>query len=99
MSAYEFVMDYVVEPASTAFTATGEFLNENEWAADALTGAAVGAGNYLVQKDKQEARRKEATTKFDRKTSLAQAPDINMQGYGLTKGKLTNGLLTGGMNQ
>jgi len=97
--SYEWVMDNVVEPVSSAFSATGEFLNENEWAADALSGAAVGAATYLTQKDEQEARRKEATTKFDRKTSLAQAPDINMQGYGLTSGKLTNGLLTGGMNQ
>ena len=97
--SYEWVMDNVVEPVSSAFSATGEFLNENEWAADALSGAAVGAATYLTQKDEQEARRKEVTTKFDRKTSLAQAPDINMQGYGLTNGKLTNGLLTGGMNQ
>ena len=97
--SYEWVMDNVVEPVSSAFSATGEFLNENEWAADALSGAAVGAATYLTQKDEQEARRKEATTKFDRKTSLAQAPDINMQGYGLNNGKLTNGLLTGGMNQ
>ena len=97
--SYEWVMDNVVDPVSSAFSATGEFLNENEWAADALSGAAVGAATYLTQKDEQEARRKEATTKFDRKTSLAQAPDINMQGYGLTNGKLTNGLLTGGMNQ
>jgi hypothetical protein len=98
--AYEWLMDNVVDPVSSAFSETGIYLNDNEWAADALSGAAVGAATYLTQKDKQKADRRAETKAWDRDMSLKQAPGINMEKYqaNLPNGQLTDGgLIAGGM--
>jgi len=100
--AYEWLMDNVVDPVSSAFSATGEYLNDNEWAANALTGAAAGGAAYLAQKDQQTFDRRAQTKAWDRNMSLKQAPGINMEKYqaNLSNGQLTDGgLIAGGMKQ
>jgi hypothetical protein len=94
IEAGEAAADY----ASDAFTGVGEYLQDNEWAANALQGAAAGGAAYLVQKDQQKHERRQADKKWDRKTSLLQAPNINMEKYrwdDMVNGGLTdNGLLS-----
>ena len=91
--SYEWITD-AKEMASDAFSAVGEYMSENEWAANALTGAAVGGANYLMQKDKQKAERRATDKAWDRKVSLAKAPNIDKSQYDwsdLANGSLTNG--------
>lgn len=84
---------------SGAFTATANYMNENEWAANALSGAASAGAGYLLQKDQQKAVRRESDKAWERKVSLSQAPNIDMNQYDwsdLSSGSLTNGGLIGG---
>ena len=98
----EWVND-LVSGASDAFSEVGTYLNENEWAANALTGAAAGGAAYLAQKDQQKYERRATDKAWERKVSLSQAPNINMDKYNysdLSSGSMTNGgLIAGGMNQ
>jgi hypothetical protein len=98
-------MDWLIEVgetagdyASDAFTEVGVYFQDNEWAANALQGAAAGGAAYLVQKDQQEHERRQADKKWDRETSLLQAPNINMEKYrwdDMVNGGLTDrGLLS-----
>jgi len=93
----------IAEGVSGAFVGAATYLNENEWAANALTGAATAGAGYLVQKDQQKATRRESDKAWERKVSLSQAPDIDMNQYDwsdLSNGSLTDGgLIAGGMNK
>lgn len=87
-----------IEVGSQALADVGTYLSENEWAANAMAGAAVGAANYLTQKDQQKYERRETDKAWDRKVSLAKAPDVDMDKYNwsdLSGGSMTNGGLIG----
>ena len=99
---YQWVND-VAEAGSQALSDVGTYISENEWAANALAGGAVAAGNYLLQKDQQEYERRQSDKAWERKTSLAQAPDLDMEKYDwsdLSTGSMTNGgLIAGGIKK
>lgn len=99
-------MDWVndfANTASDALTEVGNYLNENEWAANALAGAAAGGAAYLAQKDQQKFDRRQTDKAWERKLSLAKAPNMDMNKYqwsDLSSGSMTNGgLIAGGMNK
>jgi len=98
----EWVTD-LAESTSDAFSEVGNYLNENEWAANALAGAAAGGAAYLAQKDQQKFQRRESDKAWERKVSLAQAPKMNMDKYNwsdLSAGSMTNGgLIAGNMKK
>lgn len=89
----EWVTD-VANGASKAFNATATYFSNNEWAANALAGAAAGGAAYLMQKDQQDFQRREADKAWDRKVSLAKGGDVDMAKYDwsdLSSGGLTDG--------
>lgn len=49
--------DSFIETGSKIAEGVGNYLNKNEWASDALAGAAAGAGQYLLQEDQQKHER------------------------------------------
>lgn len=75
-----------------------KYVNENQWAADALAGAAVAGGQYLLQKDQQQYQEEQDDKAWRRKLSLTEAPELNKDQYqwsNLTDGGLTgNGLIS-----
>lgn len=79
----------IKEYATKAFS----YVNENQWAADALAGGAVAAGQYLLQKDQQEFQEKQDDKAWRRKLSLTEAPALNKDQYQWSN--LTDGGLTG----
>lgn len=70
-----------------------EYINDNQWAADALAGAAVAGGQYLMQKDQQDFQREQSDQAWRRKLSLTEAPELNKDDYNWSN--LTDGGLTG----
>lgn len=89
----------VASVASDAMSGVGSFLEENQWASDALAGGAAAGLNYLSQKDEQKFLRRQEDRAWDRKMHLAKAPDIDKEKYNWTdmaSGSVTNGGLTNG---
>jgi hypothetical protein len=87
--AYEWVND-LTDVGSSAL----EYLNDNEWAANALSGAAGAGLNYLVQKDQQKYQRREQQRAWDRQDTLAKPGTVNPDRYDwsdLANGSMTNG--------
>jgi len=70
------------------------FLKKNEWAANAVAGAAVAGGNYLLQKDQQEYDTRREDKAWNRKMELTKAPTINKADYDWSN--LSGGGLMGG---
>lgn len=71
-----------------------DYLNDNEWAANALAGAAGAGAAYLLQKDQQKYERRQQQRAWDRKDDLAKPGTINQNKYDwsdLASGSLTNG--------
>ena len=63
--------------ATTAF----EYVRDNEWAANAVAGAAVAGGQYLLQKDQQEYQTRREDKSWDRRMELTKAPKLNREDY------------------
>ena len=89
------LFDSIVSAGSAAF----DYIGENEWAANALGGAAGAAGAYMMQEDEQAHERDLLREKrsYDVNISNVAPGEMDMSNYGagLTKnGMLTNGLLT-----
>lgn len=87
--AYDWIND-VADAASSAF----DYIGDNEWAANAIAGAA-SAGLSYYQAEQEDKRRREAEDRaWDRKMSLAQAPEVDQSKYdwsNLASGELTDG--------
>lgn len=65
------------------------YINENEWAANLLAGAATGAANYMVAQDANDA--KERLLEKQKKLSM-----VEYGGGGKNYANMKNGLLAGG---
>lgn len=71
-----------------------DYLEDNEWAANAVAGAATAGLNYLVAKDEQDFRREEADRLWNRKMELTKAGTLDAGKYNwsnLADGGLTDG--------
>lgn len=97
--SYEWFTDignYASELASNAF----QFLNENEWAANMVAGAASGAASHYLQEDKQAHERDLLREKqrFEVDVNAVKPADggVDIAAYsgGLLGGSLTNGVLS-----
>lgn len=93
------VAGYAADDAKKYTSEAFGFIKNNEWAADALAGAAGAAGAYMMQEDQQKHERDMAREKrsFDVSVNNVEPGAVDMSNYGsgLTKnGMLTNGLLT-----
>lgn len=93
---YTDVWDWTTDTASDAFN----YINTNEWAANLLSGAAAGAGAYLLQEDRQkherELMREKQRFEVDvNKISPASGGAASGAVYagGLMGGALTNGAI------
>lgn len=71
-----------------------DYLAENEWAANALAGAAVAGVSYLTAKEEQDFRREESDRAWDRKLHLSEAGSVDEAKYDWSD--LANGGLTDG---
>lgn len=86
-------MDWVNELADYGSKAL-DYLQDNEWAANALAGAAAGGAAYLLQKDQQNFERRENDRAWNRKLHLSEAPTVDEGQYDwsdLSSGSLTDG--------
>ena len=63
--------------ATTAFN----YVSNNEWAANAVAGAAVAGGQYLLQKDQQKYDTQREDKAYNRRMELTKAPTINKADY------------------
>lgn len=93
------VAGYAADDAAKYTSMAFDYVKDNEWAADALAGAAGAAGAYMMQEDQQKHERDMNREKrsFDVSVNNVAPGQINMANYGagLTKnGMLTEGLLT-----
>ena len=85
--------DWINEIGKMGSTAL-DYLEDNEWAANALAGAAAGGLAYLNAQEERDFRREESDRAWDRKLHLAEAPNIDAGQYDwsdLTQGGLTDG--------
>lgn len=82
--------DPIISGASSAFDffwdagkSTAEYLNNNQWAADALKGAATGAAQYMNQRDQIKALEREGSRdrEFKERLYYAKSGDIDMKKY------------------
>src|SRR5690554_3605790 len=69
------------------------YIKKNEWAANAIAGAAVAGGNYLLQKDQQKFQQRQEDRAWNRKLELTKAPSLD--GSKLDWSNLVDGGLTG----
>lgn len=92
----------VIESSSKAFdyvwggVKTGAtYLDEHQWAADAVKGAAVGGAGYLMQKDQQQHEEKLADKRYKREVDLklqySQAPVLGGDSLNVGAGLLNAG--------
>lgn len=84
------VWETVVDAGSDAL----DYLQNNEWAANALAGAAAAGGAYLLQKDQQNYQRREQQRAWDRQDELAKPGQLNQGQYDwsdLASGNITDG--------
>jgi hypothetical protein len=84
--------------ASDAFS----YVQNNEWAANAVAGAATAGAGYLIQKDQQDYDTRREDKAWNRKMELTKAPTIDGAAYdwsSLTDGGLTDGGLITQANQ
>jgi hypothetical protein len=86
-------MDWVNDVAEYGSKAL-DYLTENEWAANAVAGAATAGLNYLAAKEEQDFRREEADRAWDRKLHLSEAGTVDGEKYDWSD--LANGGLTDG---
>ena len=63
--------------ATTAFN----YVSNNEWAANAVAGASVAGGQYLLQKDQQKYDTQREDKAYNRRMELTKAPTINKADY------------------
>lgn len=80
----------IVDAGSTAL----DYLNDNEWAANAVAGAAGAGAAYLLQKDQQKYQRREQQRAWDRQDELAQPGTVSNAKYDwsdLASGSMTDG--------
>lgn len=83
----------VVDTVAGGFTAAFNYIDNNEWAANALAGAAGAGLSYLGQKDIQKRQEKIYRMREDREDNrFFVGGSAGMGSYG----SLTNGLLTNG---
>lgn len=71
-----------------------EVLRQNEWAANALAGAAQAGLGYLARRDEIRAKERAADRDREHQMYMASAGDIDLAGYGNNYSTLTNGALT-----
>ncbi len=90
------IVDWTGEAVSNGF----QYINENEWAANFISGAAAGAGAYLLQEDRQkherELMREKQRFEVDVNTidpATGGAASGTAYAQGLVGGALTNGSL------
>lgn len=70
-----------------------DYLKDNEWAANALAGAATAGLTYLAAQDQIKAQRRETQRQREHQMYLSSAGDVNVDQYG-DYSTLTNGALT-----
>jgi len=84
----------IVDSVSSGFTSAFDYLDNHEWAANALAGGAAAGLSYLGQKDIQKNQEKLYRMREDREDNRFF---VNSGGAGMgSYGSLTNGLLTNG---